>query len=144
MINLVVLEFKWFCWNCGCFVGWFDLEIKGVLEGWCFYCGSLYLFLLQLNFGDIVVGQYEVKGCIVYGGLGWIYFVFDCNVNGCLVVFKGLVYFGDVEVQVMVMVECQFLVEVVYLLIVQIFNFVEYIDRYGDLVGYIVMEYVGG
>lgn len=46
MINLVVLEFKWFCWNCGCFVGWFDLEIKGVLEGWCFYCGSLYLFLL--------------------------------------------------------------------------------------------------
>lgn len=144
MTNPVVPESKRFCWNCGRPVGRSDSETKGASEGWCPYCGSPYSFLPQLNPGDIVAGQYEVKGCIAHGGLGWIYLALDRNVNGRPVVLKGLVHSGDAEAQAMAMAERQFLAEVVHPSIVQIFNFVEHTDRHGDPVGYIVMEYVGG
>ncbi|MBL7507993.1 serine/threonine protein kinase, partial [Escherichia coli] len=82
-----------------------DSETKGASEGWCPYCGSPYSFLPQLNPGDIVAGQYEVKGCIAHGGLGWIYLALDRNVNGRPVVLKGLVHSGDAEAQAMAMAE---------------------------------------
>ncbi|OIN82832.1 serine/threonine-protein kinase PknG [Mycobacterium malmoense] len=143
MTNPVVPESKRFCWNCGKPVGRSDSE-KGASEGWCPACGSPYSFLPQLNPGDIVAGQYEVKGCIAHGGLGWVYLAVDHNVNDRPVVLKGLVHSGDAEAQAIAMAERQFLAEVVHPQIVQIFNFVEHIDRHGDPVGYIVMEYVGG
>ncbi|ORA79277.1 protein kinase [Mycobacterium malmoense] len=143
MTNPVVPESKRFCWNCGKPVGRSGSE-KGASEGWCPACGSPYSFLPQLNPGDIVAGQYEVKGCIAHGGLGWVYLAVDHNVNDRPVVLKGLVHSGDAEAQAIAMAERQFLAEVVHPQIVQIFNFVEHIDRHGDPVGYIVMEYVGG
>ncbi|OBK22577.1 serine/threonine protein kinase [Mycobacterium asiaticum] len=147
MKNPVVPESKRFCWNCGRPVGRSSSEssdARGASEGWCPYCGSPYSFLPQLSHGDIIAGQYEVKGCIAHGGLGWVYLAVDHNVNDRPVVLKGLVHSGDAEAQAIAMAERQFLAEVVHPSIVQIFNFVEHNDKHGDPVGYIVMEYVGG
>ncbi|WP_343601203.1 serine/threonine-protein kinase PknG [Mycobacterium sp.] len=144
MPDPVVPESKRFCWNCARPVGRSDPDGEAPSEGWCPYCGSPYSFLPQLNPGDLVAGQYEIKGCIAHGGLGWVYLAFDRNVNDRPVVLKGLVHAGDAEAQKIAMAERQFLAEVVHPSIVQIFNFVEHTDRHGDPVGYIVMEYVGG
>lgn len=144
MTNPVVPEHKRFCWNCGKPVGRSTSEGKGESEGKCPSCGSPYSFLPQLNPDDIVASQYEVKGCIAHGGLGWVYLAVDHNVNDRPVVLKGLVHSGDAEAQAIAMAERQFLAEVVHPQIVQIFNFVEHTDRHGDPVGYIVMEYIGG
>ncbi|MGO9507447.1 MAG: serine/threonine-protein kinase PknG [Mycobacterium sp.] len=144
MTNPVVPESKRFCWNCGRPVGRTDENGKGASEGWCPFCGSPYSFLPQLSPGDTIAGQYEVKGCIAHGGLGWVYLALDHNVNDRPVVLKGLVHSGDAEAQAIAMAERQFLAEVVHPSIVQIFNFVEHKDSHGDPVGYIVMEYVGG
>jgi len=144
MTNPVVPESKRFCWNCGKPVGRSGSEVKGTSEGWCPACGSPYSFLPQLNPGDTVANQYEVKGCIAHGGLGWVYLALDHNVNDRPVVLKGLVHSGDAEAQAIAMAERQFLAEVVHPQIVQIFNFVEHTDRHGEPVGYIVMEYIGG
>jgi serine/threonine-protein kinase PknG len=144
MANPMVPESKRFCWNCGRPVGRSDSNGKGESEGWCPHCGSPYTFLPQLRRGDIIAGQYEVKGCIAHGGLGWVYLALDHNVNDRPVVLKGLVHSGDAEAQAIAMAERQFLAEVVHPQIVQIFNFVEHTDRHGDPVGYIVMEYIGG
>ncbi|BBX64844.1 serine/threonine-protein kinase PknG [Mycobacterium saskatchewanense] len=144
MTNPVVPESKRFCWNCGKPVGRSSSGAEGLSEGYCPACGSAYSFLPQLNPGDTVAGQYEVKGCIAHGGLGWVYLAVDHNVNDRPVVLKGLVHSGDAEAQAIAMAERQFLAEVVHPQIVQIFNFVEHTDRHGDPVGYIVMEYIGG
>ncbi|MGO9043418.1 MAG: serine/threonine-protein kinase PknG [Mycobacterium sp.] len=144
MTDPVVPESKRFCWNCGKPVGRSSEGEEGLSEGWCPACGSPYSFLPQLNPGDIVASQYEVKGCIAHGGMGWVYLAVDHNVNDRPVVLKGLVHSGDAEAQAIAMAEREFLAEVVHPQIVQIFNFVEHVDRQGDPVGYIVMEYSGG
>jgi serine/threonine-protein kinase PknG len=147
MPNPVVPESKRFCWNCGRPVGRSSASNKAQnshSEGWCPFCGSPYSFLPQLSPGDVVAGQYEIRGCIAHGGLGWVYLALDRNVNDRPVVLKGLVHSGDAEAQAIAMAERRFLAEVVHPSIVQIFNFVEHTDRHGEPVGYIVMEYVGG
>ncbi len=144
MTDPVVAEAKRFCWNCGKPVGRSSSDGEALSEGWCPHCGSAYSFLPQLSPGDMVVDQYEIKGCIAHGGLGWIYLAFDKNVNDRPVVLKGLVHSGDAEAQSIAMAERQFLAEVTHPGIVKIFNFVEHDDKNGDPVGYIVMEYVGG
>jgi serine/threonine-protein kinase PknG len=144
MTNPVVAEAKRFCWNCGKPVGRSSSEGRALSEGWCPHCGSAYSFLPQLIPGDVVAEQYEIKGCIAHGGLGWIYLAFDTNVNDRPVVLKGLVHSGDAEAQAIALGERQFLAEVTHPAIVKIFNFVEHDDKHGDPVGYIVMEYIGG
>jgi len=144
MTNPVVAEAKRFCWNCGKPVGRSSTDGKALSEGWCPYCGSAYSFLPQLGPGDMVADQYEIKGCIAHGGLGWVYLAVDHNVNERPVVLKGLVHSGDAEAQAIAMAERQFLAEVAHPSIVKIFNFVEHPDSHGEPVGYIVMEYVGG
>jgi serine/threonine-protein kinase PknG len=144
MTDPVVAEAKRFCWNCGKPVGRSTSDGEALSEGWCPHCGSPYSFLPQLSPGDMVVDQYEIKGCIAHGGLGWIYLAFDKNVNDRPVVLKGLVHSGDAEAQSIAMAERQFLAEVTHPGIVKIFNFVEHDDKNGDPIGYIVMEYVGG
>lgn len=144
MTNPVVAESKRFCWNCGKPVGRSTPEGRALSEGWCPHCGSPYSFLPQLKPGDMVAEQYEIKGCIAHGGLGWVYLAFDHNVNERPVVLKGLVHSGDAEAQKMAMAERQFLAEVTHPGIVKIYNFVEHPDSHGNPVGYIVMEYVGG
>lgn len=144
MTNPVVAESKRFCWNCGRPVGRSTADGQALSEGWCPFCGSAYSFLPQLGVGDIVADQYEIKGCIAHGGLGWVYLAFDKNVNDRPVVLKGLVHSGDAEAQAIAMAERQFLAEVTHPGIVKIYNFVEHDDKHGNPVGYIVMEYVGG
>src|SRR6476619_6741403 len=144
MINPVVAESKRFCWNCGKPVGRSSADGRALSEGWCPHCGSAYSFLPQLVPGDMVADQYEIKGCIAHGGLGWVYLAFDHNVNERPVVLKGLVHSGDAEAQKIAMAERQFLAEVTHPGIVKIYNFVEHPDQHGNPVGYIVMEYVGG
>ncbi len=144
MTDPVVTESKRFCWNCGRPVGRSTKDGKALSEGWCPHCGSAYSFLPQLGVGDIVADQYEIKGCIAHGGLGWVYLAFDKNVNDRPVVLKGLVHSGDAEAQAIAMAERQFLAEVTHPGIVKIYNFVEHEDKHGSPVGYIVMEYVGG
>ncbi|MCV7282757.1 protein kinase [Mycolicibacterium flavescens] len=144
MTNPVVAESKRFCWNCGRPVGRSHGATPARSEGECPHCGSFYSFLPQLNPGDMVADQYEIKGCIAHGGLGWVYLAFDHNVNERPVVLKGLVHSGDAEAQKIAMAERQFLAEVTHPGIVKIYNFVEHADKHGNPVGYIVMEYVGG
>ena len=144
MTNPVVAESKRFCWNCGKPVGRSSSDGRALSEGWCPHCGSAYSFLPQLVPGDMVADQYEIKGCIAHGGLGWVYLAFDHNVNERPVVLKGLVHSGDAEAQKIAMAERQFLAEVTHPGIVKIYNFVEHPDQHGNPVGYIVMEYVGG
>jgi serine/threonine-protein kinase PknG len=144
MTNPVVAEKKRFCWNCGKPVGRSSSDGRALSEGWCPHCGSPYSFLPQLVSGDMVADQYEIKGCIAHGGLGWVYLAFDHNVNERPVVLKGLVHSGDAEAQKIAMAERQFLAEVTHPGIVKIYNFVEHPDQHGNPVGYIVMEYVGG
>ena len=114
MKNPVVAEAKRFCWNCGKPVGRSTSDGAALSEGWCPHCGSPYSFLPQLAPGDMVVDQYEIKGCIAHGGLGWIYLAFDKNVNDRPVVLKGLVHSGDAEAQSIAMAERQFLAEVTH------------------------------
>lgn len=144
MTNPVVAESKRFCWNCGKPVGRSSSDGRALSEGWCPHCGSSYSFLPQLVSGDMVAEQYEIKGCIAHGGLGWVYLAFDHNVNERPVVLKGLVHSGDAEAQKIAMAERQFLAEVTHPGIVKIYNFVEHPDQHNNPVGYIVMEYVGG
>lgn len=144
MVDPVVAESKRFCWNCGRPVGRSRDGRPGESEGFCPNCGSAFSFLPQLNPGDMVADQYEIKGCVAHGGLGWVYLAVDHNVNERPVVLKGLVHSGDAEAQAIAMAERQFLAEVAHPSIVKIFNFVEHADSRGEPVGYIVMEYVGG
>ena len=144
MVNPVVAESKRFCWNCSRPVGRATGDHPGESEGCCPHCGRAFSFLPQLNPGDMVADQYEIKGCIAHGGLGWVYLAVDHNVNERPVVLKGLVHSGDAEAQAIAMAERQFLAEVVHPSIVKIYNFVEHSDSHGEPVGYIVMEYVGG
>ncbi len=144
MTNPVVAESKRFCWNCGRPVGRSTGDGKALSEGWCPHCGSAYSFLPQLSPSEMVADQYEIKGCIAHGGLGWVYLALDHNVNERPVVLKGLVHSGDAEAQKIAMLERRFLAEVTHPGIVKIYNFVEHEDKHGNPVGYIVMEYVGG
>src|SRR5262245_47708825 len=129
-----------FCSECKEKVGrkWHD-DRPARAEGFCPWCGHPFSFTPKLAPGDVVAGQYEVKGCIGRGGLGWVYLAQDHNVDDKWVVLKGLLNTGDQEGNVAVLAERRFLAEVNHPDIVTILNFVEHEDA-----GYIVMEYVEG
>jgi serine/threonine-protein kinase PknG len=91
-----------------------------------------------------VGGQYEVRGCIAHGGLGWIYLAVDRNVHNRWVVLKGLVNSSDADAMAAAAAEALALSAVEHPNIVRIYNFVEHMDTTGVPVGYIVMEYIGG
>nr|WSY50554.1 serine/threonine-protein kinase PknG [Streptomyces sp. NBC_00886] len=114
-------------------------------DGFCAKCGHPYSFTPKLRAGDLVHGQYEVVGCLAYGGLGWIYLAVDRAVSDRWVVLKGLLDTGDEDALAAALSERRFLAEIEHPNIVRIYNFVEHLDqRTGSLDGYIVMEYVGG
>lgn len=111
----------------------------GRSDGFCINCGSAYSFSPKLLPGMVVAGQYEVAGCLAYGGLGWVYLARDRNVSDRWVVLKGLLNSGDPDAVAAAIAEREFLARVEHPLIVDIYNFVSH-----DGAGYIVMEYVGG
>ena len=140
-----VAEHKRFCGTCDAPVGRGRDGKLGRAEGFCTKCGAAFSFSPKLVSGDVVAGQYEVLGCIAHGGLGWIYLARDRNVNDRWVVLKGLLDTGDAEAVAAAVAERRFLSEVEHPNIVRIYNFVQHPDpRGGTMVGYIVMEYVGG
>ncbi len=107
-------------------------------KGFCTKCGQKYNFVPTLQPGDVVGEQYEVKGAIAYGGLGWIYLGFD-RLLSRYVVLKGLLNSEDAASAAVALAERQFLAAVKHPNIVGIYNFVTH-----ETEGYIVMEYVGG
>ena len=130
MAEAVVPESKRFCANC-------NNPLKRE-KGFCSKCGQKYSFVASLKPSDLVASQYEVKGAIAYGGLGWIYLGFDQTLSR-YVVLKGLLNTEDAASAAVAVAERQFLAAVKHANIVGIYNFV----RYGSE-GFIVMEYVGG
>jgi serine/threonine-protein kinase PknG len=128
--NPMVPENKRFCSNC-------NNPLRRE-KGFCSKCGQKYSFIPTLNPGDLVIGQYEVKGAIAYGGLGWIYLGFDKTLSR-YVVLKGLLNTEDASSAAVAVAERQFLAAVKHANIVGIYNFVNH-----DGEGLIVMEYVGG
>jgi serine/threonine-protein kinase PknG len=140
-----VAEHKRFCSNCDEPVGRSRGKRPGRTEGFCPNCGTGFSFTPKLKAGDLVGGQYEVLGCLAHGGLGWIYLARDRNVSDRWVVLKGLLDTGDAEALAAAAAERSFLAEVEHPNIVKIYNFVQHPEpKTGVLVGYIVMEYVGG
>ncbi len=106
--------------------------------GWCPQCGKPYSFTPSLKAGDVVADQYEVKGPMAFGGLGWIYLAKDCVLNRW-VVLKGLLNTSDESAAAAAVAERQFLAAVKHPNIVGIYNFVK-----RGTEGFIVMEYVNG
>ncbi len=107
-------------------------------RGFCGQCGHRYSFVPSLRAGDVVAEQYEVKGAIAYGGLGWIYLGFD-RVLSRYVVLKGLLNSEDDSSAAVALAERQFLAAVKHPNIVGVYNFVTHGGE-----GLIVMEYVAG
>ncbi len=130
MAEAKVPERKRFCPGCG-------IALRRE-AGFCGKCGQKYSFVPALKPGDVVAGQYEVKGAIAYGGLGWIYLGFD-KILSRYVVLKGLLNAHDESSAAAALAERQFLASVKHPNIVGIYNFVQNATE-----GYIVMEYVGG
>ncbi len=135
---------KRFCWKCNSPVGRSAEGEPDNPSGICPHCGARFDFTPLLEPGDLVVGQYEVQGCIAHGGLGWVYLAIDRNVSDRWVVLKGLLHFGDDEAHAVAVAERQFLAEVAHPGVVKIYNFVEQLRSDGTKIGFIVMEYVGG
>ena len=92
----------------------------------------------MLKPGDIVADQYEVKGCLAYGGLGWVYLGKDTTLNRW-VVLKGLLNTNDEAAAAAAVAERQFLAAVKHANIVGIYNFVSCGTE-----GFIIMEFVNG
>ncbi|MEH2129867.1 MAG: tetratricopeptide repeat protein [Nostoc sp.] len=130
ILNPMVPENKRFCSSCN--------QPLRREKGFCSKCGQKYSFIPSLNPGDLVVKQYEVKGAIAYGGLGWIYLGFD-KILSRYVVLKGLLNTEDASSAAVAVAERQFLATVKHSNIVGIYNFVNH-----ETEGFIIMEYVGG
>ena len=140
-----VPEGRRFCASCDQPVGRGKDGRAGLTEGFCRNCGARFSFTPKLAVGELVAGQYEVLGCLAFGGLGWIYLARDRNVSDRWVVLKGLLNTGDADAMAAAVAERQFLAQVEHPNIVRIYNFVQHADRRtGESAGYIVMEYVGG
>lgn len=139
-----VPEDKRFCWKCRCPVGRGDQHGSGALRGTCGQCGAPFSFRPALREGDVVADQYEIRGCLAYGGIGWVFLAKDRHVGGRWVVLKGLKNPQDLDAHVTALVERQFLSELAHPSIVEIYNFVTHRGGDGSTGGYIVMEYVDG
>ncbi len=99
----------------------------------------------ELAPGDVVADQYEVRGALAHGGMGWIYLAVDHNVSDRWVVLKGLLHADQAEAQEVAVAEREILAELSHPSIVRIYNFIH--DDWATSPshgGYIVMEYVGG
>jgi serine/threonine-protein kinase PknG len=145
LANPQVPENKRYCSGCDQPVGRDTDGRPGLTEGFCRNCGTRFSFSPKLEPGEEVAGQYEVLGCLAFGGLGWIYLARDHNVSDRWVVLKGLLNAGDADAMAAAVAERQFLAQVEHPNIVRIYNFVQHADRRtGESAGYIVMEYVGG
>jgi serine/threonine-protein kinase PknG len=143
--NPRVEERRRFCSVCEQPVGRGRDGKPGRAGGFCARCRTPFSFTPKLKRGEMVAGQYEVFGCLAYGGQGWIYLAADHSLGMRWVVLKGLLNTGDPAAQAAALAERRFLAEVKHPNIVGVYNFVQHADRRTQATaGYIVMEYVGG
>jgi serine/threonine-protein kinase PknG len=134
-----VPSYKRFCPNPDCTDGQGGpTPLTRRTSGHCPQCGRRYSFVPTLNAGDVVAEQYLVRGCLAYGGLGWIYLAKDTTL-GRWVVLKGLLNTADEAAAAAAVAERKFLAAVKHANVVGIYNFVK-----KGAEGFIVMEYVGG
>lgn len=108
------------------------------IEGVCAACGHGYRFTPSMQVGDCIGNQYEVRGVIAHGAMGWIYLAWD-QILSRWVVLKALMHGLDEEGLAMALAERRYLAALKHPNIVGIYNFA----RQGDD-GFIVMEYIGG
>lgn len=106
--------------------------------GFCEWCGTAYRFTPELNPGDVVDRQYEIKGYLARGGFGIIYVAWDQRV-GRYVVLKGVANASDPVAMRSAVEEKRQLAGLDHPNIVKIYNFVEH-----NGVNYLVMQYIGG
>jgi serine/threonine-protein kinase PknG len=121
-------------------------EIVSREKGFCNLCGTPYDFRPKLKTGDTLAGEYEVAGCLAFGGMGWIYLAKDVTLNR-YVVLKGLVNSSDPNLAKAAVAERQFLAEVKQPNIVDVYTCVSdsrEIDGKTETHAYTVMEFVGG
>ena len=142
-----VAESKRYCSGCNEPVGRRSGDAPARTEGRCPNCHTRFSFTPKLRPGELVGGQYKVRGCLAHGGLGWIYLAHDNNV-GHWVVLKGLLDTGA-DVSDLPAVERAALAQVNHPNIVKIHNFVQHpAPERGTgrdkTQSYIVMEYIGG
>lgn len=137
--NPEVAESKRYCTGCAKPVGRSRDGRPGLADGFCPHCRTRFSFSPKLVKGDLVAGQYRVRGALAHGGLGWIYLAVDENLDGLPVVLKGLLNTSDAEALAAAEAERRFLTSVDHPNIVNIINF-----QHHDGLSYIVMEYVGG
>ncbi|MEV6930616.1 tetratricopeptide repeat protein [Dactylosporangium sp. NPDC051485] len=147
--NASVPESQRFCSACGEPVGRGRDGQPGRTDGFCPRDRTPYSFTPHLQPGERVAGRYEILGALAHGGLGWIYLARDRNISESgadrWVVLKGLINTGDQDALEAAMAERRFLVEIDHPNIVKIHDIAEHPDsRTGEIIGYIVMEYVGG
>jgi serine/threonine-protein kinase PknG len=147
--NPVVPEDQRFCSECHQPVGRTHDGQPGRTQGFCPRDRTAYSFAPSLQPGDVIDHRYEILGALAHGGFGWIYLGRDRNISDAgsdrWVVLKGLINSGDADAMAAAVAERHFLVEVDHPNIVKIHDFANHPDPVtGELVGYIVMEYVGG
>ena len=120
----------------------------GLLRGFCPQDGTPYSFAPPLAQGSLVAGQYEVRGALAHGGLGWIYLAVDRNVDDRWVVLKGVLDANDPAAHAAARAERQFLAQLSHPNIVAIHNFVRHVETddmgHEHTADYIVMAYIGG
>jgi serine/threonine-protein kinase PknG len=123
----------------------------GQSESRCPRCGTSYSVHRALLPGEDV-GQYRVRGCIGYGGQGWVYLASDRNLDDDPVAIKGLRDTAGTgsgktaaEHRTRIAAERRALIEVKHPDIVDIRNFVQHREPLsGRLDDYIVLEFVDG
>ena len=142
-----VPEDKRFCPNPACTrpVGRARNGQAGRPEGFCTQCGTEFCFRPPLGPGSLVGdGQFEVKGAIEHGGLGWIYRAWDRRVKHW-VVLKGLIDPEDPDKRQAAVAELAALADAKHRNIVTVHTVVTHPHpRTGKDVDYIVMEYLNG
>ncbi|MFK4182725.1 tetratricopeptide repeat protein [Streptomyces sparsogenes] len=113
--------------------------------GVCHRCRHPFDFTPRLRPGDLLGGQYEVVGCVTYGGQGWVYLAEDTQLDHQPVAIKGLLNDDDEAAQRAAIEERRYLTLLDHPGILRIINYVSHPDRdSGRLRGYIVMEFVAG
>ncbi|CAN5285518.1 serine/threonine-protein kinase [soil metagenome] len=130
LTDTTVPESKRLCGHCG-------MQFH-YMKGFCPKCGREYSLVPTLNAGHTVAGQYEIKGPIAFGGLGWIYLAWD-RLLSRFVVLKGLLNSKDEVSAAQALQERRYLAAVKHANIVGIYNFVSHGRE-----GFIVMEFVSG
>ncbi|RKR88666.1 serine/threonine-protein kinase PknG [Micromonospora pisi] len=123
-------------------VGRTDGTETGLTTGFCPYCGTPFSFVPPLHDGDVIKQRYRIKGCVGYGGMGWIFAARDEDMDGSWRVLKRQRAAEDSTAAEAFVGERRALIALDHPNIVKIYDFVP--PEAGDGTPYIVMEFVGG